>query len=79
MNFSSEGESFKASALRVEAAKGASYAYSVESMLYMTVGLMDLYHNTNIDVETAIVKVAFRKKKILFNSIYVSREIIERN
>lgn len=67
MNFSSEGESFKASALRVEAAKGASYAYSVESMLYMTVGLMDLYHNTNIDVETAIVKVAFTKKKILFN------------
>lgn len=55
---SPEGETFRASALRVQASKCASEAYSVESMLYMTVGLMDLYQNTNIDVETAIIKVS---------------------
>lgn len=56
--YSPDGKSFEANALRIEISKGASGAYSVESMIYMTIGLMDLYKNTNIDVETAILKVS---------------------
>lgn len=48
---------FEANALRLEVSKSASNTYAAESLLYMTAGLMDLYKNTNIDVESAIVKV----------------------
>lgn len=55
--FRPEGESFENSSLRLEISKAVSNTYAVESMLYMTAGLMDLYKNTNIDVESAILKV----------------------
>lgn len=57
--YSPEGSSFEASSLRLEVAKSTSYVYAVESMVYMTAGLMDLYKNTNIEVESAILKVNF--------------------
>lgn len=41
----------------MEIAKSVCAVYSVESMLYMTAGIMDLYPNTNIDVESSILKV----------------------
>lgn len=53
-----DDESFEATLLRIDISKSASSTYSLESMLYMTAGLMDLYQNTNVDVETAIVKVS---------------------
>lgn len=56
--YSPDGKSFEANSLRIEISKGASRAYAVESMIYMTIGLMDLYKNTNVDVETAILKVS---------------------
>lgn len=43
--------------LRLQIAKYSTYVYGVESMLYMTAGLMDLYERTSIDVETAALKV----------------------
>lgn len=57
MHFSPESVSFEANSLRVEASKAASNKYAAESMLYLTAGLWDLYANTNIDTETAILKV----------------------
>lgn len=55
--FRPESVSFEANPLRVEASKAASNKYAAESMLYLTAGLWDLYGNTNIDTETAILKV----------------------
>lgn len=49
---------FEANALRLEVSKSAASTYAAESVLYMTAGLMDLYKNSNIDVESAIVKVS---------------------
>lgn len=57
MYFSPESVTFEAQSLRVKASKSASNRYAAESMLYLTAGLMDLYADTNIDTETAIVKV----------------------
>lgn len=58
---SPEGVSFEANSLRVEVSKAVSNKYATESMLYLTAGLWDLYKNTNIDAETAIVKVILKK------------------
>lgn len=44
-------------ALRLTIGKHASAIYALESMLYLTTGIMDKYDNTNIDLETAIFKV----------------------
>lgn len=57
IHYSPEGVSFEANSLRVEVSKATSNRYAAESMLYLTAGLWDLYTNTNIDTETAIVKV----------------------
>lgn len=43
--------------LRLQLAKHAVSVYSVESALYMTTGLMDIYENTDVNVETSILKV----------------------
>lgn len=56
--FSPESSIFEANALRLEVSMCASNTYATESLLYMTVGLMDLYKNSNLDVETAILKVS---------------------
>lgn len=52
-----DSSGFESNSLRADVSKSTSNAYAVESMLYMTAGLMDLYKNTNIDVESAILKV----------------------
>lgn len=57
MYFRPEGVSFEANSLRVDVSKAVSNKYATESMLYLTAGLWDLYANTNIDTETAILKV----------------------
>lgn len=57
MYFSPESVAFEANSLRVEVSKAESNRYAAESMLYLTAGLWDLYTNTNIDTETAILKV----------------------
>lgn len=44
-------------ALRLTIGKHATSIYALESMLYLTTGIMDKYDNTNIDLETAIFKV----------------------
>lgn len=43
--------------IRLQLAKNAVAVYSVESALYMTAGLIDIYEDTNVDMETAILKV----------------------
>lgn len=44
-------------ALRLTIGKNATSIYALESMLYLTTGIMDKHENTNIDLETAIFKV----------------------
>lgn len=44
-------------ALRLTMGKHATSIYALESMLYLTTGIMDKHYNTNIDLETAILKV----------------------
>lgn len=63
-HFSPEGVSFEATSLRVEVSKAAANKYAAESMLYLTAGLWDLYANTNIDTETAILKVIKCKRRV---------------
>lgn len=43
--------------MRLVLAQIAAAVYSIESMLYMTAGIIDLYDNTDIDMETAAIKV----------------------
>ncbi|XP_031616512.1 complex I assembly factor ACAD9, mitochondrial-like [Contarinia nasturtii] len=66
-----EGTSFESASLRSEVLKSAADIYSTESMLYMTAGLMDLYKNTNIDVETAIIKT-FSQDRLLSMALALS-------
>lgn len=49
-------------ALRLTIGKHACAVYALESMLYLTAGIMDKYDNTNIDLETAIFKVNWSMK-----------------
>lgn len=44
-------------AFRLTIGKHATAIYALESMLYLTTGIMDKHFNTNIDLETAILKV----------------------
>lgn len=44
-------------ALRLTMGKHATSIYALESMLYLTTGIMDKHNNTNIDLETAVFKV----------------------
>lgn len=46
-------------AMRLTIGKHATSIYSLESMLYLTTGIMDKHINTNVDLETAIFKVKF--------------------
>lgn len=43
--------------LRLTIGKHTSSIYALESMLYLTTGIMDKQYNTNIDLETSIFKV----------------------
>lgn len=43
--------------MRLQLARNAVAVYSVESALYMTAGLMDIYADTDVSMETAILKV----------------------
>lgn len=45
--------------LRTMVGKYTHSIYALESMLYLTTGIMDKYKNTNIDLESAIFKVSF--------------------
>lgn len=47
----------EAVSLRSVIGKYTCSIYALESMLYLTTGIMDKYDNTNIDLETAIFKV----------------------
>lgn len=69
---SPEGIAFEESALRVEVSKACCSVYAVESMLYLTAGLMDLYKNTDIDVETAVLKVSWNSYSS-FNYVKIKR------
>ena len=51
--------------LRSVIGKYACSIYALESMLYLTTGIMDKYDNTNIELETAIFKVNFIVHQIL--------------
>lgn len=53
--YCSENTEFQA--LRMTIGKHATFIYALESMLYLTTGIMDKHNNTNIDLETAIFKV----------------------
>lgn len=53
----------EANSLRLELAKSVCAIYATESSLYMTSGLMDLYKNTNIELETCILQVVI----VVFN------------
>lgn len=43
--------------IRLELAKNSVAVYGVESALYLTAGIMDIYEDTNVEVETAMLKV----------------------
>lgn len=49
-------------ARRLAIGKHASSIYALESMLYLTTGIMDKHINTNSDLETAIFKVNYHNK-----------------
>lgn len=47
----------EANSLRLELAKSVCAIYATESSLYMTSGIMDIYKNSNIELESCILQV----------------------
>lgn len=43
--------------MRLQLAKNSVAVYGVESALFLTAGIMDIYEDTNVEVETAMLKV----------------------
>lgn len=56
--------------LRTAIGKYTCSIYALESMLYLTTGIMDKYDNTNIDLETAIFKVKIKHNRRISTYFY---------
>lgn len=56
--FENHRETNEAITLREAIGKHTCSIFALESMLYLTTGILDEYDNSNIDLETAIFKVS---------------------
>lgn len=58
--------------MKYSLSKAVCDTYALESMIYLTAGLIDGYENADVDMESAIIKVGFTLNfRIYFVKIWV--------
>lgn len=64
--------------IREKLAKAACSIYAIESMIYLTTGIIDTYEKADVDIEAAIIKVreSICSCNLLLNNIKIAEGLI---